>query len=80
MMAQRKEEHEESNLETVLRLVNQLTPEEQEKVADELELQWQRRAVAQAEKSVAEGRVLTEEQLWQRIEGKRQEIINRQKQ
>jgi hypothetical protein len=44
-----------------------------------MKLQWLRRALAEAEESVAHGRVLTEEQLMSRLDAKRREILERQK-
>ncbi len=61
-MAQQKPD-EKATLDQVLALVSQLTPEEQDCVVEELKLQWLRRAIGDAEKSVAEGRVHTLEEV-----------------
>jgi len=68
---------EKATLEQVLKLADQLTPEEQTKLMDELKLQWLRRAVGDAEKSVAEGRVHTLEEVEARIDETRREILER---
>lgn len=75
-MAQRKPE-EKATLEQVLKLADQLTPEEQDKLMDELKLQWLRRAIGEAEKSVAEGRVHTLEEVEARLDATRREIQER---
>lgn len=75
-MAQRKPE-EKATLEQVLKLADQLTPEEQDKLMDELKLQWLRRAIGEAEKSVAEGRVHTLEEVEARLDATRREILER---
>jgi len=60
-----------------LALVSQLTPEEQDHVVEELKLQWLRRAIGEAEKSVAEGRVHTLEEVEARLDTTRREILER---
>ena len=50
-MAQRKPE-ERTTLDQVLKLADQLTPEEQDKLVDELKLAWLRRAIAEGEESI----------------------------
>lgn len=59
-MEQRKSEHE-ATLEKVLRLVNELGPEDQDKVAKELKLQWLRRELQKAEDQVARGETVPSE-------------------
>jgi replicative DNA helicase len=78
-MAQRKPD-EQSNFDQVLKLVENLTPEQQDRLVEQIKLQWLRRALAEAEESVAQGRVLTEEELEKRLDAKRREIVERQKQ
>lgn len=72
-MEQRKSEHE-ATLEKVLRLVNELGPEDQDKVAKELKLQWLRRELQKAEDQVARGETVPSEdvlaELRQRAEGR----------
>lgn len=53
-MAQRNPEHEPT-LEQVLMLVNQLGPEDQDKVAKELKLNWLRRQLQMAEDQLERG-------------------------
>lgn len=50
-MAQRKPE-EKTTLDQVLKLADQLTPEEQEQLVEEMKLQWLRRALDEGEESV----------------------------
>ena len=75
-MAQQKPD-EKATLDQVLALVSQLTPEEQDFVVEELKLQWLRRAIGDAEKSVAEGRVHTLEEVEARLDATRREILER---
>ena len=76
-MAQRKPE-EKTTLAHVLKLADQLTPEEQEQLVEQMKLQWLRRALDEGEKDSAEGRVVSLEQLEQRLDAKRREILERQ--
>lgn len=78
-MAQRKPD-EQATFDQVLKLVENLTPEAQEQIVKEMKLQWLRQELAKAEESVSKGRVLTEEQLEARLDAKRREILERQKQ
>ncbi|CAN5688010.1 hypothetical protein BH10CYA1_BH10CYA1_03900 [soil metagenome] len=73
-MAQRKPE-EKATLDQVLKLADQLTPEEQDELMEELKLQWLRRAIGEAEKSVAEGRVHSLEEVEARLDATRREIL-----
>jgi uncharacterized damage-inducible protein DinB len=77
-MAQR-EPDEQTTFDQVLKLVENLTPEQQEQLVQQMKLQWLRQALAEAEESAAQGRVLTEEQLEERLDAKRREILERQK-
>lgn len=77
-MAQRKPE-EKTTLEQVLKLADQLTPDEQEQLVEEMKLQWLRRALDEGEKDSAEGRVVSLEELNQHLDSIRHEIIERQK-
>ncbi|MBY0546140.1 MAG: hypothetical protein K2W95_02555 [Candidatus Obscuribacterales bacterium] len=76
-MAQRKPE-EQSTFDQVLKLVENLTPDAQEQLVGEMKLKWLRRELSKAEESVAQGRVLTEEQLEARLDAKRREISERE--
>lgn len=75
-MAQRKSK-EKVTLEQVLGLADQLTPEEQEQLLDGLKLQWMRRALTQAEKSVEDGRVHTLDAIEARFDTIKSEILER---
>lgn len=75
-MAQSKPER--VSVDEVLKLVDQLSPEEQEQLAEEMKLQWLRRAMGEAEESLASGKVVSEEEVLQRLDAKRQEILERQ--
>jgi len=75
-MAQHKPD-EIATVDQVLALVSQLTPEEQDRVVEELKLQWLRRATGEAEKSVAEGRVHTLEEVEAQLDTTRREILER---
>ncbi len=63
----------------VLKLVKNFTPEAQEQLVEEMKLQWLRCALDEGEKDLAEGRVVSLEQLEQRLDAKRQDILERQK-
>lgn len=76
-MAQQKPERK---FDEILRLVNQLTPEEQDELVEEMKLQWLRRAIDQAEESVAQGRVHTLEEVEARLDATRREILERKNQ
>lgn len=78
-MAQRKPE-EQATFDQVLKLVENLTPEAQEQLVEEMKLQWLRRELSKAEESVTQGRVLTEEQLEARLHAKKRAILERQQQ
>lgn len=73
-MAQRKPDEN-----TTLKLADQLTPDEQEQLVEEMKLQWLRRALDEGEKDSAEGRVVSLEELNRHLDSIRQEIIERQK-
>ena len=67
-MAQRQPE-EKTILEQVLKLVTQLTPEEQEIVSEEFfKLQWLRRKLAEAEASLDRGEGISAEEAFAQLE------------
>lgn len=66
-MAQRKPE-EQSALDQVLKLVNELSPEEQERVSEELELQWLRRKLGRSEEQLRTGEGIAAEQVFAELE------------
>lgn len=73
-MAQRKPD-ERSTFDQVLKLVESLEPEAQENLVKEMKLQWLRQALAQAEKSVAEGRVYSEEEALAKLGEHRRQFL-----
>ena len=75
-MAQRKPD-ERTTFDQVLSLVESLTPEAQESLVEEMKLQWLRQALAQAEQSVAEGKVYSEEEALARLDEHRREFLKR---
>jgi len=77
-MAQPKPE-EQTTFDQVLKLVENLTPGAQEKLVEEMKLQWLRQAVDQAEESLAQGKVVSQVELDQRLDAIRAEILERQK-
>ncbi|HEY9793970.1 MAG TPA: hypothetical protein V6D22_26480 [Candidatus Obscuribacterales bacterium] len=78
-MARRKPE-EQSTFEQVLKLVENLGPEAQEQLVEEMKRQWLLRALSEAEESVAQGKVLTEQELEARLDAKRREILEKRNQ
>lgn len=76
-MTQQKPESKVT-LEQVLALVAQLTPEEQDQLAQELESNWIKRALDEAEEDVRDGRVYTEEELNARLDAIEQQLLERQ--
>ncbi len=73
-MAQRKPE-EETKLEQVIKLADQLTPEEQEQLVERIKLQWLRRAMDEADESLVRDDTVSLEELDQHIRSVRQEIV-----
>jgi hypothetical protein len=70
---------EKVTLDQVLNLAHQLPPEEQEQLVQEMKLIWLRRAMDEAEKSAADDQVVSEEQIAQRLDDKRREILRKQR-
>jgi hypothetical protein len=66
-MAQRKHENE-TTLEQDLRLVQQLSAEDQEQVLEELKLQWLRREMKMAEDELDRGEGIPAEQVFSELE------------
>jgi len=73
-MAQRKPE-EQSTFDQVLKLVENLTPEAQEQLVEQMKLQWLRRAIDEADESLARGEVVSQEELDEHLDAVRQKII-----
>jgi DNA relaxase NicK len=61
-MAQPKPEREK--LDEILRLVDQLSPEEHEQLAEEMKLQWLRRELGKAEDELRRGEGVPAEQVF----------------
>jgi hypothetical protein len=78
MAAQRKPD-EQYTFDQVLKLVENLAPDAQEQLVEEMKLQWLRRALDEGEKDSAEGRTLSLDELNEHLDSIRQEIIERQK-
>lgn len=62
-MAQPKPE-DKTTLDQVLKLVDQLTPEEQEQLVEEVKLQWLRRELGKAEESLERGEGIPADQVF----------------
>ena len=77
-MAQRKPE-EKTTLDQVLKLADQLTPEEQDQLVEQMKLQWLRRAADQAEESLAQGKVYSEEEVMAFLDEHHRQRLERQK-
>jgi hypothetical protein len=75
-MAQSKPE-ERTTFDQVLSLVENLAPEAQEQLVEEMKMRWLSQALAQAEKSVAEGKVYSEEQALARLDEHRRQFLER---
>lgn len=73
-MAQRKPE-EQSTFDQVLKLVENLTPDAQEQLVEEMKLQWLRRAIDEADESLARGESVSLEELNTHLDAVRQKFI-----
>ncbi len=76
--SQRKPE-EQATFDQVLKLVENMAPEAQEQLINEMKLQWLRRAADQVEESLAQGNVYSQEELDSRLDTIRAQIAERQK-
>lgn len=76
-MAQRKPE-EQSTFDQVLKLVEHLEPEAQERLVEEMKLQWLRRALDEGESDLEEGRTVSLEQLEERFDFKKRDFLKGQ--
>jgi hypothetical protein len=77
-MAQRKPE-EKTTVDQVLRLVHQLTPEEQSQLLDQLKFEDLRREIRKGIEASQRGEVISLEELNRRLDAKHAEILARQK-
>ena len=78
-MAQRKPE-ENMTLDQVIQLADRLTPEEQEQLVEQIKLKWLRRAIDEADESLARGESVSLEELDEHIDSARQNIIEERRQ
>ena len=72
-MAQRKPDPQ-TTFDQVLKLVADLAPDEQDKLVEEMKLQWLRRALDEGEKDSGAGKVLTLDQMEKRLEAMQSEL------
>jgi predicted transcriptional regulator len=77
-MAQPKPD-QTSKLSQVLKLVDQLTPEEQQELLEQLKLEDLRREIRKGIEASERGEVYTEEEVLAHLDKVRQEIMERQK-
>lgn len=68
-MAQRKPE-EQDTIDQVLKLVENLTPEAQEHLVEEMKLQWLRRAIDYGEESLKQHGGIPAEEVFRRLEAR----------
>ncbi len=73
-MAQRKPE-EQTTFDQILKLVENFTPEAQEQLVEEMKLQWLRRAIDEADESLARGESVSLEELNEHLDAVRQKLI-----
>ncbi len=77
-MAQRKPE-EQTTFDQVLKLVHQLTAQEQQQLLEQLKLEDLRREIRKGIEASGRGEVVSLEELNQRLDAKHAEILERQK-
>lgn len=73
-MAQRKPE-EQTTFDQILKLVENFTPEAQAQLVEEMKLQWLRRAIDEADESLARGESVSVEELNAHLDAVRQKFI-----
>jgi hypothetical protein len=66
-VAQRKPE-EQSTIDQVLKLVENLTPEAQEQLVEDMKLQWLRKAMDEAEESIKQHGTIPAQEVFARLE------------
>jgi hypothetical protein len=76
-MAQQKPDRQP--IDEILKLVDQLSAEQQDELDEQMKLRWLRRAVDQADESMAQGKVVSQEELDRRLDVVHAEILERQK-
>ena len=77
-MAQRKPE-EQTTVDQLLKLVHQLTAQEQQQLLEQLKLEDLRREIRKGIEASERGEVVSLEELNQRLDAKHAEILERQK-
>lgn len=75
MSAAQRKPDEQTTFDQVLKLVEHLTPESQEKLIDEMKLQWLRQAIDAADESLARGESVSVEELNAHLDTVRQKFI-----
>lgn len=68
----------QQRIDEILRLVEELSPEEHDALEQEMRLRWLRRALDEGEKDSAAGRVVSLDELEQRLDAKRRAILESQ--
>lgn len=72
-MAQRQPE-EKTTLDQVLKLADQLTPEEQEQLVEQMKLHWLRRALAEGEESYKRHGGIPAEEVFRRLRDRHEQF------
>lgn len=78
-MAQPKPE-DKTTVDQILKLVNQLTPKEQEELVEEMKLQWLRRELGKAEESLARGEGIPGEVVLEELRQRAEERLRKSQQ
>ncbi|MCA9806015.1 MAG: hypothetical protein KC777_28800 [Cyanobacteria bacterium HKST-UBA02] len=73
-MAQHRPE-DNTTLDQVIKMADRLTPEEQEQLVEQIKLKWLRRAMDEADESLAQGRSVSLEELDKHIDSAKRKII-----
>ncbi|MGD9682338.1 MAG: hypothetical protein AB7W16_14220 [Candidatus Obscuribacterales bacterium] len=73
-MAQHRPE-DNTTLDQVIKMADRLTPEEQEQLIEQIKLKWLRRAIDEADESLAQGRSVSLEELDKHIDSAKRKII-----
>ncbi len=78
-MAQRKPE-EKTTMDQVLKLADQLTPEEQEQLVEQLKLQWLRRALEDGEESLKRNGGIPADEVFAELQQRAEERLRKSQQ
>lgn len=68
---------ESTTLDQVIKLADRLTPEEQEQLVEQIKLKWLRRAIDEADESLARGETVSLEELDEHIDSVRQGMLKK---